>query len=223
MGGFGSGKSRSRIKAWRSKKLYTTNLQKLEVTKLIKIYHQNPEIVIACSNFDLKINESFVSLTPTGTEEVKTSDVKTSDVKTPLIKLKKQPCHFGGFRYFFICPFCNKQVTSLHVFMKTILACRCCLNMVYPCQNQTLSYRLLVKARKASQLINEDVWTKPKWMRKNTFKRLREQYFDYDNMSDLADMFSLKSLRVAKALNKRYGGAIDVPMEVLMAQYGKWQ
>lgn len=211
MGGFGSGKARSRPKAWRGKKLYTTSLPKLEVTKLMRLYLHNPGCSFTFSDIIFRINDSCLFLEDSGNEILTNFSVK----------IKALSCHFGGLRYFFICPFCHKQTTSMYVCKKSFLACRRCLNMVYPSQNETLSYRLMTKAIKIYNELKQDVWRKPKWMRNKRFKQLRSQYFDYKNLSDLADMFSLKSLYATKHLHKKYGGGIGVPIEIVNSHYGK--
>ena len=47
------------------------------------------------------------------------------------IFLTKTSCHYGGFRYWFICPVCNKKMGTLHLKGKSDFTCRHCLNLSY--------------------------------------------------------------------------------------------
>jgi hypothetical protein len=60
-------------------------------------------------------------------------------------------------------------VRSLYVLDGTIPVCRICLGMVYSSQNATFSYRLYKKLKSTKNKLNNDEWTKPRWMRKKTY------------------------------------------------------
>ncbi len=72
-----------------------------------------------------------------------------------LLRLSYPPlaCHYGDYRYFCYCPFYDKRVQSLFLY-KTSFACRHCLKLIYPSQNETLSLRLYKKAKKIKSKLN---------------------------------------------------------------------
>lgn len=47
------------------------------------------------------------------------------------------PCHFGGVRYWFLCPSCGKRVGVLYLAGKYVFACRGCWNLTYESCNQS--------------------------------------------------------------------------------------
>lgn len=70
--------------------------------------------------------------------------------------------------------------------------------------------------------LNNDEWSKPKWMRWKTFERLRNEYFQLEDMNDLANLLSLRSKKTTQSAMEKYGYATLVPFEVAMTQYGKY-
>lgn len=206
MGGFGSGKG-SRRRAWRSKKLKTESLPGLIIPELMKMHKENPNSTFTFNNVSLTVIDAVIALKMIDGEEL----------QTPSIKIATFPCNYGGFRYFGYCPVCQKRVRTLYLH-KTLFACRHCFKMGYWSQNYTLSYRLLIKRRKVGAKINNDEWTKPEGMRKKTFKRLRRQYRDLDEMTEIADMFSCKNKHDVRKILDKYSMAIFAA-EVLGLDY----
>jgi len=103
--------------------------------------------------------------------------------KTYLVPVEKQPCHFGGFRYFFRCPYkkCQQRMRKLY-FYNGYFLCRKCLRLGYYTQSVSPCRRYLwMRDKVESVLINACGGThnKPKWMRKSTFKVLQDRYWDY--------------------------------------------
>ena len=45
------------------------------------------------------------------------------------IKLATTPCNYGGFRYWFLCPKCNRRVVKLY--LNKYYYCRHCHNLTY--------------------------------------------------------------------------------------------
>lgn len=58
------------------------------------------------------------------------------------INLQHSECHYGGFRYCFICPAigCGRRVALLYLRVK-YFACRHCLKFVHKCRHETIDYR----------------------------------------------------------------------------------
>jgi hypothetical protein len=80
--------------------------------------------------------------------------------------------------------------------------------MSYWSQNATASSRLYKKYGRVRDKINDDPWHRPKWMRKKTFTRLRNEYFELDEKEQIADFFSLRNNRETDRLFNRYGSAL---------------
>lgn len=108
--------------------------------------------------------------------------------ETYAIKVNKQPCNFGGFRFYFYCPICTKRMQKLYGLCGLYL-CRKCLNLGYESQRMAPSLRYLHRANviKAKlKNLNGSIYTKPKWMRKKTYLYLRQTYWDYIDLYDKA-------------------------------------
>ena len=94
------------------------------------------------------------------------------------IHFDRTPCHFGGFRKWFLCSGCGRRVAVLYGRGKLFL-CRHCYGLAYGSQQETEVDRMLRKCRKirdrlgASTNMTEPIWEKPKGMHRRTFDRLR--------------------------------------------------
>jgi len=198
MGGLGSSKG-TRCKAWRSKKRYITSLPEIPVSKLIHTHKGAPDNQSIFGKLKCEIHPSSIHL--------------EHDEKLPLavseIEISTCPCYYGGYRYYGLCPSCNKCVRSLYVLDGTIPVCRICLDMVYSSQNATFSYRLYRKLQSAKNKLNNDEWTKPKWMREKTFEQLRAKIFELDEKREIAHFFSLRNHRSVNKIFDKYGSAIE--------------
>ncbi|HPQ44243.1 MAG TPA: hypothetical protein PKZ42_08435 [Syntrophales bacterium] len=90
------------------------------------------------------------------------------------------PCTYGGQRTWFLCPQCNKRVTSLYADKKQFL-CRHCCNLTYISRNQEPYERLMEKARAIRKRLGgggnlaEYFPEKPKYMHWKTYLRLQEK------------------------------------------------
>lgn len=95
------------------------------------------------------------------------------------------PCNFGGYRYWFLCPNCNRRVALLYGAGKYFL-CRKCHKLAYGSQQETKAYRMLRKARNirrrlgANESLRYPVNTKPKNMHWKTFDKLRFLVMEYE-------------------------------------------
>ena len=97
------------------------------------------------------------------------------------ISFDRTQCNYGGYRTWFLCPRCWKRVALLYGAGKYFL-CRHCYNLTYPSQQESLSDRLIRKARKIRRrrlggddnLLSLFPW-KPPRMHDKTYFRLREE------------------------------------------------
>lgn len=96
------------------------------------------------------------------------------------VKLARQAVHFGGYRYWFLCPACQRKVALLY-YDHGVFACRHCHNLGYRVQREQ-SYQQAI--RKAEKLRKKLKWSdcilscpgdKPKWMHQRTFERLQQE------------------------------------------------
>lgn len=97
---------------------------------------------------------------------------------------------YGGVRWWFGCPRCGRRSAKLYLPRgATRFRCRRCYRLAYQCQRETQADRLLRRGRKLWRRIGADTGTaprmgqKPKWMRKRTYWRLREQANALDAVS----------------------------------------
>lgn len=211
MGGLGSGKGTRRT-AWRSKKRDITSLPEMPVSKLIHAHRGDPNNQFSLGNLKCEIHSFSIHL--------------EHDEKLPLevseIEISAFPCYYGGYRYYGLCPACNRCVRSLYVLDGTIPVCRICLGMVYSSQNATFSHRLYRKLRSAKNRLNNDEWTRPKWMRKRTFERLRTKISELDEKREIANFFSLRNHRSANKIFDKYGSAIAAAEILGIRLYGRF-
>ena len=145
MGGIGSGKG-TRCKAWRSKKRYITSLPEIPVSKLIHGHRGDPNNQFILGKLKIEIHPSAIHL-----EHGEKIPLEVSE-----IEISASPCYYGGYRYYGLCPACNRCVRSLYVLDGTIPVCRVCLGMVYSSQNATFSYRLYRKLKSVKNKFNNE-------------------------------------------------------------------
>lgn len=118
-----------------------------------------------------------------GEKEVAKAVLEDNHLKVTLenlsynIPFEKQPCNFGGFRYFYRCPGvkCNRRMRILYD-SNGIFVCRKCLNLGYYSQRIIPSHRFWLMERKLSEKLEKlggSLYSKPKWMRERTFKKLK--------------------------------------------------
>jgi hypothetical protein len=64
------------------------------------------------------------------------SESTSSDTLAPILHVVSTPCHFGGSRYWLLCPApnCGRQVKSLFIDEHHTIACRKCLGLLYESQ-----------------------------------------------------------------------------------------
>ncbi len=151
----------------------------MPVSKLIHMHKEDPHNQFVLGKLRCEIHPSSIHL--------------EHDEKIPLeipeIEIRAITCNYGGHRYYGLCPACSRCVRSLYVLDGTIPVFRLCLEMVYFSQNATFSCRLYKKLRSAKNKLNNDEWTKPKWMREKTFEQLQEKIFELGEKREIALFF----------------------------------
>ena len=107
------------------------------------------------------------------------------------VRLRLQPCHYGGYRQWFACPAqgCGRRVAKLYG--GRIFACRRCYQLSYPSQHEAGFQR----AQRRADTIRErlgwecgwDSWngTKPKGMHWRTYHKLVDELEAWEHRSDL--------------------------------------
>lgn len=113
-----------------------------------------------------------------------------------LVRTVSQPCNFGGYRQWFVCPVqgCGRRVAILYG--GKVFACRDCHQLVYPSQSEESYQRASRRADRIRERLgwDDDVGygEKPKGMHWATFHRLTEELDYWDEMwnSDFTARFA---------------------------------
>jgi hypothetical protein len=104
------------------------------------------------------------------------------------VRLDTTACHYGGVRYWFICPAagCGRRVAILYMGDK-IFACRHCYQLAYKSQRETPDDRASRRANKIRDKLNWDRGIlntnggKPKGMHWKTYYRLLAKHNDFSD------------------------------------------
>ena len=190
------GKGRGRRPNRRGRKLMVNYLTGLNIPKLLKDFKKTPIIhSLLEGKVNLSINESCINF----------SWIDGAPVFPQKIEIASMPCNYGGFRYFGVCPCCQKRVSTLYLFRDS-LECRTCLNLCYRSQNRTLSDRLYSKEKEIEKRLEEGLWTRPKWMREKTIEKLRKEFFLTEEREQIANFFSFRSIKKVDWFIEEHGG-----------------
>ena len=101
------------------------------------------------------------------------------------IRLDKTPCHYGNYRYWFICPHCGKRVGVLYC--AGLYVCRQCIGANYATQLMQPIDKLFSKVAKIrhrlqwQQGIANGHGSRPKGMHQTTYDRL---VAEHDRIAD---------------------------------------
>ena len=110
-------------------------------------------------------------------------DGEWQDMAYP-VALAKTDCHYGGQRYWFICPHCHRRAALLYCYTGLFL-CRQCNGMAYRVQREQGYNRAIRKAEKLRKKLNWQAGIgngeghKPKGMHQRTFERLQDETYHY--------------------------------------------
>lgn len=97
------------------------------------------------------------------------------------IPIEKQPCNYGGIRYFLHCPTCNRRMRLLYC-ESGFFSCRKCLKLCYMTQLIRPSWRCVNMANKIKTMLENKAGSlerKPPWMKRRTFKALLARHNEY--------------------------------------------
>lgn len=121
------------------------------------------------------------------------------------VKLDKTPCHYGGYRYWYVCPHCGKRTSVLY--QAGLYVCRHCIGANYQTQlNQPLDNVRRKMHKVASKLKwvevgYKEVPLRPKGMHQKTFDRLHGYYQELEYRENLECMARFKSFCSKRGLN----------------------
>lgn len=110
------------------------------------------------------------------------------------IPLVRQPCHFGNFRLYFICPAyrggraCNRRAVNLY-FRGGYFLCRQCQRVAYASQSEDALVRILRAANRHREAIGAQHGVgqfarKPKGMHRATYQRHIDAIFAADDLAE---------------------------------------
>ena len=96
------------------------------------------------------------------------------------IQLTTTAPHYGGLRYFWLCPKCSKRVSVLYC--AGTYVCRHCLSVPYGSQLQTKTDRIYSKLNALRDRLGwsvgiiNGIGSKPRYMHHSTYERLINEY-----------------------------------------------
>ena len=103
------------------------------------------------------------------------------DIEAP-IRLDRTPCNLGGSRAWFCCPGCSRRVAIIYLYGWP--RCRTCARLAYPSQSEDMldrSWRRTFKIeRRLACGAGEWNYRRPSGMRRATYDRLKESYWQED-------------------------------------------
>lgn len=140
--------------------------------------------------------EQYIRFTYSQTDRF-TGEKADLDYKIPLITT---PCHFGGFRYWFQCPwyangvYCGRRVGVLYLGGK-YFACRHCYNLTYNSRNLGGISKLAGQVISMPELDELETQVKRKWYAGKMTRRyqrfLRKEWKSMRQMKVMADGLGL--------------------------------
>ena len=116
------------------------------------------------------------------------------EVRLP-IWLTSTPCNYGGVRWWYRCPCCQRRAAVLFI-MGGALRCATCGRVSYASQRGDAMDRAWIKQRKLeAKLIGG--WQKPKRMRWKTLERLQAGINECERRKDIALMIAMARMGYA--------------------------
>lgn len=103
------------------------------------------------------------------------------------IRLERTGMHFGGYRYWLICPYTNKRSAKLYLAdTGKMFASREALGLKYESQSEDYKYRMVRKKHKIFSGFKTDYSfpMRPKGMHYKTFDRLSDKYLAQEALCD---------------------------------------
>jgi hypothetical protein len=100
------------------------------------------------------------------------------------VPLESTPCHFGGCRHWFRCPWCQRRCALIYgLSADGYFGCRLCLRLAYASECESRLDRLWRRMRKLEALLI-DGELKPKGMRTRTYERICAEIDETDDALD---------------------------------------
>ncbi|MFU0841007.1 MAG: hypothetical protein ACFWTZ_00045 [Burkholderia sp.] len=90
------------------------------------------------------------------------------------VAIDKQPCHFGGERWWFICPRCGRRTSVLFISEK--VGCRCCMGLTYRSAKADRIERFSIHMNRIKRRLGGEELQRPKGMHACTYDRLMCEY-----------------------------------------------
>lgn len=175
---------------WRIKKKHVsrTLCSKLTSIDSFKIYKKGPTHGFTVHPLEIKAIPMDNHL------KISYSKQKEHSYTIPIDKLS---CNYGGFRYYFRCPLCQKRMRMLYFAEKSIFLCRKCLNLGYEVQRMRPTKRYEYMSKKVKGYIKDkggtfEGYKKPPRMHKEKYDALWEKCFYYDQKSRDAENEELR-------------------------------
>ena len=91
--------------------------------------------------------------------------------------------HYGGKRYWFLCPRCGRKVAFLY--SGKYFWCRKCQNLSYPTQQMGLLGRMLEKSKKYEEKVLDN-GGKKRWVHHTTFEKYMDKAEYYERLGLIA-------------------------------------
>jgi len=138
-----------------------------------------------CSSLDFEVNTTNPHF---ATMRLKYTIKNMGERVNYLIDLERTRPHFGGWRWWFICPYKGKRVTKLYLpYGATKYASRHAYGLAYGSQSEAWHDRMMRKSWKLKNKLGGEEWyCKPKGMHEKTFDRLFQQVLGMeDRLEDI--------------------------------------
>ncbi len=172
MGGHGSGRHFER-----SNRPYVEHSQRLCISDLNRdgFLMGNCSLLIKWYSGDNVQREAELSVSDDGSVIVCFGDHQLN------VGLTTTECHFGGYRYWWLCPLCERRCGVVY-WEESGLVCQQWVGLAYKSENESDIERLRRKIRKVGRKIGapdnliEAPTVKPKYMRARTYVQLLQKY-----------------------------------------------
>ncbi len=122
------------------------------------------------------------------------------------VMLDRTPCHYGNYRYWYLCPHCGKRTSVLYC--AGLYVCRHCIGANYQTQlNQPLDnirrkmHKVASKLDWASGKYGKQIPLPKKGMHLKTFIKLQRQYTELEHQENLACIARFKSFCSKRGLS----------------------
>ena len=199
MGGYGSGGNRSQSK------FHLEDFPVISVTALKKNGFFNADGPVATLSIWKHREKIILATRQTIYFHHIQFDYLVGDVlQQQRINFTTTPCHFGGFRHWFLCGNCSKRV-GLLVFYRRAFMCRHCSGLGNLSSDESKYDRARRRTKKswAKLNANQKIWfaPKPKYMHWQKYERLFRRAIDDKNKTE--NIFNVTAIAFINAFYAR--------------------